>query len=48
MMLLQAGVFVDRSAASRFTNTTTEGGPIPIPAGGVSLDNLQLQIFLDR
>ena len=45
---MQAGIFVDRSAGSRFTNASTEGGPVPLPARGIALDSLQLQVFLDR
>ena len=45
---MQAGIFVDRSASGRFTNTSIQGGPICLPARGVPLESLQLQVFLDR
>ena len=44
----QASVFVDRSASGPLTNTTTEGGDVPLPPDGLPADGLQLVAFIDR
>lgn len=45
---LQAGLYVDRSSSGGHTNTTTQGGPIPLPAAGLSAPSVTLRVFVDR
>ena len=45
---LQARIYVDRSKAGRYTNTTLEGGPILLPSGGLLASELVLNVFLDH
>ncbi len=47
-LLSQAGVYVDRSKSGGHTNTTTQGGPIPLPASGLSVPAATLRIFVDH
>ncbi|EIE20550.1 hypothetical protein COCSUDRAFT_67413 [Coccomyxa subellipsoidea C-169] len=46
--IAQAGVYVDRSKSGGHTNTTTQGGPIPLPASGLSVPAATLRIFVDH
>lgn len=45
---LQAGVYVDRSSSGGHTNTTMQGGSIPLPAAGLSAPLVTLRVFVDR
>ena len=45
---LQAGVYVDRSSSGGHTNTTMQGGSIPLPAAGLSAPSVTLRVFVDR
>ena len=44
----QAAVFVDRTHSGRYSNTTAQGGPIPLPPGGLQTPSLTLRLFVDR
>lgn len=46
--MLQARVYVDRTDSGPLTNTTVEGGSIPLPPGGLTTEKLALQVLIDR
>ncbi len=41
-------MFVDRTHSGRYSNTTAQGGPIPLPPGGLLDAPLALRLFVDR
>ncbi|KAK9814046.1 hypothetical protein WJX73_010187 [Symbiochloris irregularis] len=47
-VVMQAEVYVDRTRSGPLTNTTLEGGSIPLPPGGLPTEKLALQVLIDR
>ena len=47
-MLVQAGVYVDRSKSGPYSNNTMQGGVIPLPPAGLQASTVTLQMFVDR
>lgn len=45
---MQAFVYIDNTLAGGHTNASIEGGEIPLPAGGLSADDLKLHVLFDR
>lgn len=41
-------MFIDRTKAGAYTNTTLEGGRIPLPASGIPFTDLELHVLFDR
>ena len=41
-------MFIDRTNAGGVTNTSSEGGPLPLPPPGVPATDLRLHTLLDR
>lgn len=46
--MLQAGVYVDRSNSGPYSNSTIQGGVIPLPTAGLQASTLTLRVFVDR
>jgi hypothetical protein len=47
-MLVQAGVYVDRSNSGPYSNNTMQGGVCTLPPAGLQASALTLRIFVDR
>ena len=47
-MLVQAGVYVDRSNSGPYSNHTMQGGVIPLPPAGLQASTVTLRVFVDR
>ena len=42
------GVYVDRSLSGPYSNATTQGGLVPLPAAGLQASTVTLRLFVDR
>ncbi|CAL8464935.1 g4470 [Coccomyxa elongata] len=48
LQIAQAGVYVDRSKSGAYTNATTQGRLVPLPASGLPAAEVSLRVFVDR
>lgn len=39
---------MDRSKSGAYTNATTQGGLVPLPASGLPAADVSLRVFVDR
>ena len=45
---MQAGVYVDRSNSGPYSNSTMQGGVMPLPPSGLQASSVTLRVFVDH